>query len=352
MFAVYPIVPPLQRRRRPLGRFAWLMLASVAAQMAARAAAPSTVAPQSLPAAMTLIVPAQAGGSADRIGGITAAALSRILETPVRMKNLPGANGITGTIAIARAPKDGGTIGLALSTPMAGGKLLSRAADYNPLETFDWFAILGSYGNAMIVRQDHPAKSLAEWLEHARAAPRQLRYGTGGIASAAHLAGEYLHVEQHANIVHVAFANIPQAYAALSSGDIDVLFDGIPSARIAAASPRQFRVIAVTSAKRDPQFPDAPAFGETWRGQSFEMWAGIVTPNHLQQDARSPIAAAIGAMLADKAFIAEMQQAGIVWLGLAGNDASQFLRDDIVRKARQIGDLAIQPTEAPPHALP
>jgi tripartite-type tricarboxylate transporter receptor subunit TctC len=213
------------------------------------------------------------------------------------------------------------------------------------------FAILGSYGNAMIVRHDHPAKTLADWLDRARAAPSQLRYSTGGIASAAHLAGEFLHLEQHANIVHVPFNSVAQAYAALANGDIDVLFDGVPSARV-AANPRQFRVIAVTSAKRDPQFPDAPAFGETWRGQSFEMWAGIVTPNRLQQDVRSPIAAAVRVMLTDKAFVAEMQRAGVTWLGLAGDDASQFLRDDIVRKARQIGDLAIQPAEAPPRALP
>lgn len=311
---------------------------------------PSAAQPAPSPAAVastiTFILPASEGGSADRIGRIVAKALARVLETQVQVKPIPGSWGITGTNAIARAPRDGRTLGLGLSTPMAGGKLLSRIADYNPIDSFDWLAIIGTYGNAMIVRQDHPAKSLLEWLALARASPKPLRYGTGGTASAAHLAGEFLHVEQHANIVHVPFSVNTQAYAALASGEIDVLFDGIPSARV-AVDPSRLRILAVTSQKRDPRLPDAPAFGEIWRNQGFELWAGIIAPNPLPPDQRSRIVAAIGVMLADKSLVTELQDAGINWLGLAGDGAGQFVRDDIVRKAKQIGDLAIQPASLP-----
>jgi tripartite-type tricarboxylate transporter receptor subunit TctC len=311
---------------------------------------PSAAQPAPTPAPVapivTFILPASQGGSADRIGRIVARAMARALETQVQVKSVPGSLGIAGTNAIARAPRDGSTLGLALSTPMAGGKLLSRTADYNPIDSFDWLAIIGMYGNAMIVRQDHPAKSLLEWLARARASPKPLRYGTPGAASAAHLAGEFLHVEQHANMVHVPFSTNAQAYAALASGEIDVLFDGLPSALI-AADPARFRILAVTSQKRDPHLPDAPAFGEIWRNQSFELWAGIVAPNPLPPDLRSRIVAAIGVMLADKSLVTQLQDAGINWLGLAGDGAGQFVRDDIVRKAKQIGDLAIQPASLP-----
>jgi tripartite-type tricarboxylate transporter receptor subunit TctC len=311
---------------------------------------PSAAQPAPSPAAVastiTFILPASEGGSADRIGRIVAKALARALQAQVQVKTIPGGLGITGTNAIARAPRDGSTLGLGLSTPMAGGKLLSRTAAYNPIDSFDWLAIIGTYGIAMIVRQDHPAKSLLDWLALARASPNPLRYGTGGAASAAHIAGEFLHVEQHANMVHVPFGTNAQAYAALASGDIDVLFDGIPSSRV-AADPARFRILAVTSEKRDPRLPDAPAFGEIWRNQHFELWAGIVAPNPLPSEQRSRIAAAIGVMLADKSLVTELQDTGINWLGLAGDGAGQFVRDDIVRKAKQIGDLAIQPASLP-----
>jgi tripartite-type tricarboxylate transporter receptor subunit TctC len=309
-------------------------------------AAQPTPSPAAVASTITFILPGAVDGSADRVGRIIARALARALQTQVQVKTIPGGLGITGTNAIARAPRDGSTLGLGLSTPMAGGKLLSRTADYNPIDSFDWLAIIGTYGNAMIVRQDHPAKSLLEWLALARVSPKPLRYGTGGAASAAHIAGEFLRVEQHLNMVHVPFGTNAQAYAALASGEIDVLFDGIPSARV-AVDPARFRILAVTSQKRDPHLPDAPAFGEIWRNQSFELWAAIVAPNPLPPDQRSRIVAAIGVLLTDKSLVTELQDAGINWLGLAGNDAGQFVRDDIVRKARQIGDLAIQPASMP-----
>jgi tripartite-type tricarboxylate transporter receptor subunit TctC len=126
-----------------------------------------------------------------------------------------------------------------------------------------------------------------------------------------------------------------------------MLFDGVPAAHV-DANPAQFRILAVTSAKRDPLMPDVPAFGEVWRGQHFTLWAGIVAPNHLTPDLRSRLAAAIGVMLADKALSAELQQVGLTWLGLAGKDASQFVKDELVREAKQIGEFAIHPADPLP----
>lgn len=293
---------------------------------------------------VTLILPSAEGGSGDRIGRIVAKALERVIDAPVRVQNVGGGAGVTGTNAIAKVPRDGSFLGLALSSPMVGGRLLSRAAEFSPLEDFDWLAILGTYGNVMVVRQDDPARSFREWLERARDAPQALRYGTIGSASAGHIAGEFLRLVQHANLAHVSFGVNAEGYAALAKGEIDVLFAGVPSAR-AATVPRPFRVIAVTSNKRDPSMPDVPAFGEFWRTEQFEMWAGIVAPSRLPAETRSRLAAAIGVMLADKRLIAELQQVGVSWQGLAGKDASQFVKDDILRMAKQIGDLAIQPVE-------
>ena len=106
---------------------------------------------------MTLIVPAPPGGSADAIGRLVADALAGIMELPVRVENIAGNGGVTGTNAIAASPRDGSVIGLAISSAIIGGRLLSRSAQFNPSEDFEWLAILGSYPNAMVLstRSNH-----------------------------------------------------------------------------------------------------------------------------------------------------------------------------------------------------
>ncbi|MEO8848279.1 MAG: tripartite tricarboxylate transporter substrate binding protein [Casimicrobiaceae bacterium] len=300
-------------------------------------------------APITLIVPSDETGSAGRIGRVVAEALARHLHASVRVRHLPGLSGVTGTNAIAAAAPDGATLGLAFSTPMIGAKLLSRTASYNPLQDFEWLALFGTYGYALVVRADDPARTFDEWLTRARAAHTPLRYGSNGIASAAHIAGEYLRMQQHANLAHTTFATSSQGYAALAAGDINALFDGTPSA-IAAANARQYRVLAVTSGTRDPLFAQTPAFGETFAGQHFETWVGIVAPAGLKPAARERLVAGIGGLLADAALRARLAELGITWLGLSGPGADQFVRDDIVRKAQQIANVGIQSGDSPPRA--
>ncbi len=296
-------------------------------------------------APVTLIVPSDDAGTPQRTGQIVANELARAGVAPVRIRNVPGMAGVAGTNAIAAAKADGSTLGLAFSTPMIGGKLLSRAANYNPLDDFDWLAVFGTLGNAIVVRADYPAKTFSDWLAAARASPKALRYSTGGIASTGHIAGEFLHVLQHANLLHVPLATTSQAYAALAAGEIDMLLDGVPSARTASA--RQFRILAVTSAKRDPLLPWVPAFGEIWPGQHFETWVGLVAPARLPAPIRAQTTAMVGVMLADPEFVSQLKDAGVAWLGLSATDAAAFMRDELVRKARQIADMGIQPAQAP-----
>ena len=332
---------------------AWGALACAAGVCSAQtgAAAPSAAVsptPAAAPArpsvAVTFVVPAPEGSASDRIARIVAKALAGVLESPVQVKNLPGVEGVTGTNAIARADRDGRTLGLGVGSAMVGGKLLSRVAEYNPLDSFDWLAILGTYANAVVIHQNHSAKTFAQWIAAARASPRPLRYATVGLATTGHIAGEFLHVAQHANLVHVSMPVTAQAYAALANGEIDMLFDSVPAARTAAKS-GPFRIVAVTTQSRDPLLPDVPAFGESWRDQQFYAWVGIIAPDHLPADVRSRLAAAVGVVAADPRVVSALRDAGLGWLGLAGNDASQFVRDELVRQAKQIGDYSLQRAE-------
>ncbi len=121
------------RRRVVAGLASLLVIASSRAQ------------PPESPKALTLIVPTAPGVAGDQLARIVAEALSRILESPVRVENIAGDSGVTGTNAIAAAARDGTVLGLGISSAIVGGRLLSRGAKFNPTEDFQWFTILGRY---------------------------------------------------------------------------------------------------------------------------------------------------------------------------------------------------------------
>ena len=245
---------------------------------------------------ITLIVPAARGGSADALGRLVADGLASIMEIPFRVVNIEGNSGVAGTTAIAAATRDGSVLGLAISSPMMGGKLLSRSAQYNPTEDFDWLGIFGTYPNAMVLSSRSNHTGIEEWLAAAREANPPMTCGIAGTGSAGHLAAAYLRFEQKARLTYVTLDAMDDGYARLRDGTLDILFDGVPSAIVNAPRTAQ-RIIAVTSMTRVPTLLEVPSFGELWQ-QSFEVWIGLVAPKGLPPAAFARVASAVGVLFA------------------------------------------------------
>lgn len=314
-------------RRRVLAALGGLALVRGArAQVPALAAAPTT-----------LIVPTPAGNSSDRVGRLLAQALSGTLDAPIRVENIAGNGGVTGTNAIAAAPADGSVLGLAVSSAMVGGKLLSRSARFNLSEDFEWLAIVGTYPVAMVIARGSPVRGFDSWLEAARKAPLPLIYASFGSGSGGHLAGAFLRYEQGANLTHRTLDSLNEGYALLGERKIDVLFDGLPNAMVEAAR-LGHRIIAVTSATRAELLPNVPAFGEFWK-ESFEVWIGLVAPRGLQKDAYLRLTPAVGAVLGERRYVDALRGTGLTLLGLSGRDIRAFLETEVVRHAKLIARL-------------
>lgn len=287
---------------------------------------------------ITLVVPTAAGVSGDQLARIVAEALSRILESPVRVENIGGDSGVTGTNAIAAAARDGTVLGLGISSAMIGGRLLSRNAKFNPTEDFQWFSILGTYPAAMVVPANAPQRDIAAWVASARETPMPLTYASVGTGSAGHLAGGFLRMAQGARLSHRSVESPDERYALLADGKIDALFDDVPNARTAA--PRSgHRIIAVTSAVRTPVLADVPSFGELWQ-QSFDTWVALVGPKALDDSAYFRLASGVGVLLTDAVFVDRMRSAGVSFLGLGGRGTLAFLDAEILRSAKQIALLS------------
>ncbi len=322
----------IQRRR--LG-----LLAVLALPVARRGVAQS-------PPSITFIVPTAAGGSADRVARVAAFALGELLERRIEVNNIAGAGGVTGTNAIVANRPDGNAMGLGISVPMIAGKLLTPAATYNPVEDFEWLAILGTYPNAMVVSSRRPERSLDEVLASARRATTPLTYGSFGVGTAGHLAGGFLTLEQQAKLVHVPLERVDDGYEQLASGQIDILFDGVPHA-VDAAPRAGHRIVAVTSAARVPALPDTPAFGERWPRESFVVWVGIVTPRGLPPEVYSRLSAAIGVMMLEPRHAQALRATGLNYVGLSGPKAKAYVEDEIVRTAGLIARLGGEASRRP-----
>ena len=318
------MLPFAQRRRRLL------------AAVAAAGFSPALFA-QRDSAPIKLIVPAPAGGSADALGRLVADVLSGILESPVRVENIPGDGGVVGTNAVVNAPRDGSVMGLAVSSALIGGRLLSRGAQFNPSEDFDWLAILGTYANAMIVGSRTNHTTLEQWLAAAKVAKTPLVYGSFGTGTAGHLAGAYLRIEHGANLSHVTVPSLDDGYAMLNDGRLDVLFDGVPNASV--RMPRSgHRVLAVTSPGRAASLPDVPSFGELWQ-QSFVIWIGLFLPKGVPPPAYVRLASAVSVLLSEPRHADSMRAAGLTFMGLSGSGTRAFVEAEFVRSARLIARL-------------
>ena len=286
---------------------------------------------------ITLIVPAPAGVSADRLGRVVADGLSAILEVPVQVDNLSGDGGVTGTNAIAASARDGTVLGLAISSAIIGGRLLSRAAKFSPIDDFQWLTVLGSFPNAMVVAANSPHSSIASWLDAARETPVPWVYASVGTGSAGHLAGAYLRLEQRARLVHRTVESNEERYALLAEGKIAALFEGIPNAVIQSRR-LGHQIIAVTSGTRVGALPGVPSFGELWQ-RSFVVWLGLIAPKGLDNAAYVRLAAAIGVLVTDPRYADAMRAAGLMFMGLSGRAAIGYVESAFVRDAKLIATL-------------
>jgi tripartite-type tricarboxylate transporter receptor subunit TctC len=287
--------------------------------------------------ALTLIVPSPAGGSGDALARLVAEALAQILEVPVRVENIPGNGGVTGTNAIAAAPRDGSVLGLAVSSAMIGGRLLSRSAQFNPSEDFEWLSILGTYPNAMVLSTRSNHTSVEQWLAAARTAPAPRVYASFGTGSAGHLAGAYLRYEQKANLAHLTLDQLDDGYSRLGDGRIDVLFDGVPNALVKVQRTGH-RIVAVTSPSRIPVLPDVPCFGELWQ-RSFVVWIGLVMPKGVPSEAFVRMASAVSVLLSEARYADSMREAGLTFMGLSGAGTRAYVESEFLRNAKLIAQL-------------
>src|SRR5688572_27137452 len=250
--------------RMLIGLLGMLMSASVSAQ-----AWPSKP--------IRFIVPFPPGGSSDLIARAIAPRLSERLGQPVVVENRPGAGGMIGVDAVAKAPPDGTVIGLAAAGALSSNIHLYPSMPYHPEKDLAPISMLAMIPFFLVA---HPsqASSLKELIEQAKARPGALSYGHGGQGSTMHLAGELFNMMAAVKVQAVPYKGSGPVSAGVLGGQVPIGVVDVPSA-IANVKAGKLRALAVTTKRRISAAPEVPTFEEAGLpGYEAIGWFGAVAP--------------------------------------------------------------------------
>jgi tripartite-type tricarboxylate transporter receptor subunit TctC len=210
---------------------------------------------------ITAIVPFAGGSASDVVSRILFDRMSKSLGQPIVVENRPGAGGNSGTADAAKAAPDGYTIVGGGSGPVAANVTLYKHLDYDPQKDLVTISPFASFTIVVVASAKLPVNNLQELIAYAKAHPGELNYGSVGIGSSQHLAGEFFAQLTGAKITHVPYRNIGQYMPDLMSGQVPLGFQWYPNISAALAA-KGARALAVAGGNRLDALPDVPTTKE------------------------------------------------------------------------------------------
>jgi tripartite-type tricarboxylate transporter receptor subunit TctC len=237
--------------------------AVLTALIAAASAGAAPAAAQPYPSRpITLVVPFPPGGSATIIARIIADKMSEGLGQQIVIDNRGGAGGSIAARQVAKSAPDGATLLLAFTGTLAVSPLIFANVGYDPRKDFAGIGLIGMAPSVLAVHPSVPARSVADLIGIAKAEPGKIQYGSPGIGTTNHLAGELLAAMTGIRITHIPYKGTGPAITDLLGGHIAMMFAPIPAAH-GNVSAGALRALGVTSLKRSSLWPDIPTVAET-----------------------------------------------------------------------------------------
>ena len=231
-----------------------------------------------------MIIPSAPGGSPDVLMRILLAQMSQQMNVPIVVENKPGASFVLGTMDVVKAAPDGYTLGYGNIVSLAINRSLMPALPYDVERDLTLVSNVTFVFNMLAVNNDLPVRSVSELIAYAKQNPGKLTNGSSGNGTTGHLGGELFKAMTGVNIVHVPYKGSAQAINDLMGGQIQVMFDNVPSIGPHVKAGR-VRGLGVSSPKRAASFPDIPTIAEAGvPGYETNSWGGVIGPARLPRE--------------------------------------------------------------------
>ncbi len=274
-----------------------------------------------------LILTAPPGSSIDVLGRLVAEQLRERLGQPVVAENRAQAGGTVGTDAVAKADRDGYTIGLSFTGPLATAPFLYAKLPYDPARDLAPIVLVGTAPNILAVNSSVPVQSLRQLIDYARARPGQLNYASVGNGSASHLAMELLKSIAGIYVVHIPYNGAPPAVQATAAGDVQMIMSN-PTSLLPLIQAGRIRPLAVTGAGRWAPMKELPAIAESYAGFEAVAWNGFVAPAGTPQEVITRLNREINGILGSAQVKPRIEAAGWDVAGGSADFFAAFMRDE------------------------
>ncbi len=261
-----------------------------------------------------LIVPFPAGGATDLFARTLSQKLSEKMGTTLVVENRPGAGGTLGSDLAAKASPDGYTLLLSTSSTHSIGPNLNPRMPYDAVRDFTSISQVGNAPSIMLVPNSSPAKTVKEWIDHAKKNPGRLNYASSGNGTIVQLSAELFKAQADVFVVHIPYKGTALAIPDLVSGKVDVLFDSLPTG-LPHVRDGRLRALGVTTLKPTALAPGVQPIADVLPGYESNTWFGLFGPKGLPPEVVNRVNMAANQVLQDPEVLDKLQRFGIEPVG-------------------------------------
>lgn len=289
-----------------------------------------------------LIVPFAAGGTTDLLGRLVAEGLSSRLGQTVVVENKAGAGANIGSAEVARAKPDGYTLLMATPGPLAINQYVYANPGFDAEKQLTGVSLVAIVPNVLLASPKSGIKSMADLLAQAKASPGKLNYGSAGNGSTSHLAGELVKSMAKVSMTHIPYRGVAPAKTDLIAGQIEVMFDNLPTA-VPMIESGQVIPLGVTTKERVSTVPNVPAIADSIPGYELNSWFGIVAPAGTPQPVLNKLATEIDAILKLDSNKERLAKMGAIPAGGTPDDFNRLIRSEQQRFGELVKRAGIKP---------
>jgi tripartite-type tricarboxylate transporter receptor subunit TctC len=285
-----------------------------------------------------IVVPYPPGGTADLLGRLAAQRLTEAWNKSALVENRGGAGGNIATELVAKADPDGHTLLLCNAPVLAINPTLYGKVPFDPVRDFAPVAMIAEVPLFLVVNPAFPANNFAEFLDEVRKAGGKMNYASGSIGSTTHLSMELFKTMSRVQLQHIPYKGSGPAIAAILAGEVQIMFELMPSAMAHVKSGRM-RALAVTSAKRSPIMPELPTVAESGLdGYEVSSWFGLCAPGATPKAIVHKVSADLTSQLAVPEQRERILSLGAQPVSMTPEEFSRFVRAEITKWSKVVKD--------------